>query len=401
MHVDRGAPMPKKPPFDRYSVLWTLLNLTNLIQIGSRREYAVHPKFTADRFQSAPTNYFGASIFISYIIAALVLTSAITGELDAAYRRVKARRAGSAAQWMQFKIFVALSSTSFAVLSYNMLSFLITSYNTWSESQSSVSLSSSPSALRLAMNVWQWTIHSTLFLDFAQSLCASQQSYWWVMQALMATMVTNVVIQSAGRRWNLKTGYYVAIGQILPISFAMNLFSVSLLLAQMAEDSTEGEQDKASKSTSERRRMLPVNNKQSLLPLWTLGVVMVLYRTMLYLLPQTPDELQFMATVLLTRSALYTVSFIEIPTTRALDKRFAILHLSVLRVYVFQQVISTIGARTDMKLMLDQAWSVVESPAVAALGVDFLLWFGSVWELEASGLLDSPRRETDEIESIW
>jgi len=213
------------------------------------------------------------------------------------------------------------------------------------------------------------------------------------MQALMATLTTNVIMQSAGRRWKVHTGYYVAIGQILPISFAMNLFSVALVLAQMEEE------DAAHEGKKEKER--EVKQRQSMLPIWILGVVMILYRMLLYLLPQTPDEFQFMATVLLTRSALYMVSQIEMPVPRALDKRFARSHLSVLRTYGVQQLIS-VTSRQDWRSMVNQAWSLFESPAVAALSMDYVLWFVSIWVLNSSGLLGSSSTSANGVdESIW
>jgi len=331
---------------------------------------------------NASTNYFGASIFISYIIAALILTYLITGELDIVYRRVLARKQGSSSQWRQFKTCVAFSSISFGVLSWNMLNFLITSYNAWSSKQHPA-LSTSPSYLDIGISIWQWTIHSTLFLDFARSLCATRSGYWWVMQALMATMTTNVTMQAAGKRWKVKTGYYVAIGQILPISLAMNLFSVAIVLAQM-----EGEE--TTKAEVKKKRDVKANATHEVLPLWVLGVVMILYRVLLYLLPRTPDDHQFMAMVLTTRFALYTVSLIEIP---ALDERLARYHLRVLGTYGVQelaQFFSRQGRR--------QAWSLVESPAVTALSVDYVLWFVSVWVLNSSGLLGSTGEDNHAVE---
>jgi len=369
------------------------------MQIGSRGSYAIQSNPASNNPQSSVTNYLGASIFISYIIAALVLVYLISGELDARYRRLVAQKKGNASQWKQFKLFVTLSSISFAVLSWNMLHFLITSYNAWSARQVSALLHTSTSYVDLAVSVWQWTIHSTLFLDFARSLCASQSGYWWVMQALMATMTTNVIMQSAGRRWKVRTGYYVAIGQILPISFAMNLFSVALVLAQMDGEISQGGEKK---TDSDKTRVQRAHDEgQKLLPLWVLGVVAILYRILLYRLPQTRDEIQFMATVLLTRLALYAVCSIAIPTVRALDKRFTRMHLSVLTVFGVQRLI-TVTSGQDWKNVVSRAWALIESPAVAALSVDYALWFGSLCVLNQSGLLGTPAQHNGGTQdSVW
>ena len=402
-HSNRGAAMTtKRTPFDRYSILWSLLNLTSLLQLGSRARYAVQPQPTSTDFRSAPTNYLGAAIFISYIVAALMLAYAITRELNTTYRRVAARKQGLTSQWKQFRTFAALSAVSFAVLSFNMLSFLVTSYRSWSSNQDAAFSQRSATILDFGTSIWHWTVHSTLFLDFAQSLCASQPGYWWVMQALMATMVTNVIMQSAGRQWKVKTTYYVGIGQILPISFAMNLFSVALVLAQIENEKTGNDAKKDEKVTAEDETNKKTANEHTLLPLWTLSVVMILYRILLFLLPRTPDEFQFMAMVLLTRLALYTVCLIRMPMTRALHKRIARSHLAMLRVQALQQLFSDTIGRGEWASTVAKAWSLVESPAVAALSMDYVLWFLSVWSLNNSGLLEIPAvNNASGTESIW
>ena len=82
-----------------------------------------------------PRNYFGAILFISYIVAALAFTPVILSTLLRSYRLLpqSSRRDASAPQ---ISTLAALAVLSFASLSHHMLSFLITSYRAWAYARS-------------------------------------------------------------------------------------------------------------------------------------------------------------------------------------------------------------------------------------------------------------------------
>ena len=76
-------------------------------------------------------NTTGAVIFLSYILAALVLTGTLLHRLIQQYLHLPAKRLRMFETRLQ--IFVTLSVLSFSALSYNMLHFLVVRYQVWRE----------------------------------------------------------------------------------------------------------------------------------------------------------------------------------------------------------------------------------------------------------------------------
>lgn len=140
-------------------------------------------------------NYAGAALFIGYIIAALVLTGLITRTLYDTYRAV----INDHDRKTTLKIFAGLTLTSFSVLSYHMLSFLIVSYTSWRmKNQPDLQ---GDGVYPLVQSIWQWTTTSTLFLDFAKDLCNVEKSHvWpWSETALVSTLLSFFYMSAAGK----------------------------------------------------------------------------------------------------------------------------------------------------------------------------------------------------------
>lgn len=242
-------------------------------------------------------NYTGASVFISYIIAALIMTVVC---LRLIQQRLHANISGlSAAQWSKARFFASCAFFSFSVLSYNMLSFLIESYLAWADAADTGHLRGyGPLA-----DIWQWTTTSSLFLDFARSLGASAESYYWSMQALIATLITNILINVTARiHGNVKTLPFVMLAQILPISFSLTLFFVYLLVGHQPPIPMKPRLETAMLKT-DRRRVQPGR--------WTelAGVVEIValiigYSAIIHRLPLFADDVDFILFVLLTRVLL-------------------------------------------------------------------------------------------------
>lgn len=150
------------------------------------------------------SNVTGAIVFVAYILAALVLTTFLTYSLlatyvslDPAYKRLIDKK---------LQITAILSCVSFSVLSYNMLHYLIVSYKAWATARSIplpanpfglfeiVSYSDRPPQLYL----WQWLKTSTLFKDFAQTICMADGAFFWTGQALVTTMAWSIFMSVEG-----------------------------------------------------------------------------------------------------------------------------------------------------------------------------------------------------------
>ena len=174
----------------------------------------------------ASRNYVGAGVFWTYILAALVLTGIIIRTLCQLHVASKTTQNRSLQPtWL----FATLALASFGTLSYNMLQVLIQSFNLWSSGQHPAQLSGYPQA------IWQWSITSDLFLDFGEAIVANTARFLWVQSALLATLSIAFYMGIEGRKHSIpRLWAFFALSQILPISFAQNLFYLAILLSDNA-----------------------------------------------------------------------------------------------------------------------------------------------------------------------
>ena len=161
--------------------------------------------------QNAPLyNITGALIFSAYVIAALFLTLQITYSLFHSYQKLS--RLEDAKQTLnlerRLQIFSALSVLSFSTLSYHMLSYLVVSYHGWARENSikfperilgDKSLLGGESQ-RIKLHIWHWLTSSTLFQDFAVTICGNSARFWWTQQALLVTVAWTVFMSFEGWR---------------------------------------------------------------------------------------------------------------------------------------------------------------------------------------------------------
>jgi hypothetical protein len=122
-------------------------------------------------YTSPPTNYLGATLFLSYIASALYLSTTITFDLWKQYNATLAApskdatvSANRAARTRHVKIYAFLASISFATLSYHMLSFLLASFAAWDGTARFEWQRASAGALG------RWMLETALFEDFAKEL---------------------------------------------------------------------------------------------------------------------------------------------------------------------------------------------------------------------------------------
>jgi hypothetical protein len=162
-------------------------------------------------------NYLGATIFWLYNVFALVFTGITLRTLYRLQQTYGAKRRNAGSIWL----FSGLALVSFATLSTNMLNVLIQSFNTWSTDRSPEELANLP------LSIWQWSITSSLFRDFGDAIVGDSARFFWVQSALLATLSIFYYMGSEGRQRGVP--------QLLPISFAQNLFYVALLLSPDTE----------------------------------------------------------------------------------------------------------------------------------------------------------------------
>ncbi|KAM0722049.1 hypothetical protein Q7P37_002975 [Cladosporium fusiforme] len=169
-----------------------------------------------------PTNYLGASVFWLYIVLALVFTGTTLRSLFSLHTRNVSKKSNAG----RIILFSALALLSFATLSNNMLEVLISSFKKWSAGRDPAQLEDLPLA------IWNWSITSSLFRDFGEAIVADSARFLWAQSALLATLSVFFFMGTEGRHRGIPYLWsFFCLSQILPISFAQNLFYVALLLA--------------------------------------------------------------------------------------------------------------------------------------------------------------------------
>lgn len=171
-------------------------------------------------------NYLGAAIFWLYNVFALIFTGITVRTLHQLQQTHKTKRRNVGATWL----FCGLALISFATLSTNMLNVLIQSFNIWSVGRDPIQLANLPLA------IWQWSITSSLFRDFGEAIVGDSARFFWVQSALLATLSVFNYMGTEGRHRGVPNLWsFFCLSQILPISFAQNLFYVALLLSPQVE----------------------------------------------------------------------------------------------------------------------------------------------------------------------
>lgn len=143
------------------------------------------------------SNVLGGSIFVAYIVAALVVTSIILHSLHRSYGRIPQDKKYVRAFQIQLHTLCIISLVSFGVLTTNMLSFLVRSLQAFRGEKADI-YGSEGGILCLLFDVLQWTRSSSLFADFAKELIATSASFWWSQYALVATLIATVYMSTFG-----------------------------------------------------------------------------------------------------------------------------------------------------------------------------------------------------------
>ena len=190
-------------------------------------------------------NFLGAAIFWLYIVAALFSSILVIHTIV----ELETSNSNQRHHFRDVKIFSALACISFVTLSYNMLNVLIESFLAWQGRrifQGGLDMG----------DIWRWSIESTLFQDFGEAILAPTVRKFWTLSALVATMsvclfmgcegiltkhnrinnrpTTDITI-TGQRRQVPRLWAFFCLSQILPISFAQNLFYLALLRLPQTE----------------------------------------------------------------------------------------------------------------------------------------------------------------------
>lgn len=150
-----------------------------------------------------PTNVLGTALFLSYIAVALYCSASSTLSLYNKYATISSGKPGKnkgdeAAEQVKntrkrhIKIYAFLASISFAMLLFNILSFLIKSFVRWSRSRDL-----EPTHVTVA-RLQNWMLESSLFESFANELVRDGPSMVWTQAAILATWFWNIWMAAKG-----------------------------------------------------------------------------------------------------------------------------------------------------------------------------------------------------------
>lgn len=309
------------------------------------------------RMHRAPPdlNYTGAAIFVAYIVAALVLSFTI---LKMIYNRAQASIAHIApARYRLVQVLGFCALLSFVVLSGNMLGFLIASYQAWETAVDTRTLQTAD----LNRNIWQWMTTSSLFLDFAKSLCNSPGGFYWSKKALSATLYSYILVGCLEQIYQTHRAWiFIMLAQILPISFSLNLFFIYLLLEPQniwhRADSRIKYDPKT--STGTRIKVVGILSMQCFLYFH--------YSMRLNQLSGSTKGQNFLTDVLLTRLLLLAAYLTPVPAPR------------VLRSILLHSILPIMSASFLLSLRHVSYWTTGYNRAVETMRYDLIIWLLSI-----------------------
>jgi hypothetical protein len=261
----------------------------------------------------------GAAIFWSYIVLALLCTIVILLRLrrlaNANDTPTTQRHPSATGPKLIFLSLLAL--ISFTSLSVHMLRFLIESYTAYStghlrpiDELARIHLTSGvflpgPAAFAafaraVGSQIWQWSVNSRLFVDFAEELMRTSQARAWSTAALLASTGATIWMGDRVRVEGVKgVGWTLGLSQILPVGFGLWLYLIGILLGRKTEGpaSAHREGDKVGSA--------PGQNEAGMLGKFVPGVIPTTIFTAVFVavitLPSYTGRWQFVPLVLLVR----------------------------------------------------------------------------------------------------
>ena len=152
------------------------------------------------------TSTTGACIFVAYLLVAVILVSILCRDLINAYIFLPKSLRNQEGLQRHIRAYASLAASSFSVLSYHIIDFLVESYQEWAIERE-IELPHriygkrgllGPSHQRTPLYIWTWLRTSTLFQNFARNICEPYENYWWTLQALLMTMACSHLMAQEG-----------------------------------------------------------------------------------------------------------------------------------------------------------------------------------------------------------
>ncbi|KAF1929929.1 uncharacterized protein M421DRAFT_59724 [Didymella exigua CBS 183.55] len=191
------------------------------------------------------------SIFIAYMITCLSLAVSIIIKLFEKTEKLHASAPSRLPQRKHVLLFSALAACSLLSTWSYMLRYFQWSYDNWLTVQSQHEID-------LSVKHWGlWLKETSLFREAWESVIIGHNRYWWSHQIFYFACALGLHSERKGARQGISyTWAFILLGQIVAISFATNLYFLTLLLTpQQQQLSTPGPE----KSVSRKLKSAPVS----------------------------------------------------------------------------------------------------------------------------------------------
>ncbi|KAI9935111.1 hypothetical protein ASPWEDRAFT_31443 [Aspergillus wentii DTO 134E9] len=172
-----------------------------------------------------PLNYRSLLILITYLSVCLAITTYICVLLVG--RAQFAKKSKWPIEWGKVVFFGLLAIASLSATWYYMFDFFAYSYHDWACGKNLELEEATLDTLEM------WLRETKLFKEAWGSVVNTPHRYWWSGQIFFWTTAWSLFIGVMGRRYQIpNTWAYMLLGQIVAISFAQNLFFLSIVLSR-------------------------------------------------------------------------------------------------------------------------------------------------------------------------
>ncbi|KKK26373.1 hypothetical protein ARAM_006648, partial [Aspergillus rambellii] len=147
------------------------------------------------------------------------------------------QRGNSQRQWpsrkRKFAVFCLLALLSLGTTWYHMFCFFGHSYRSWAGGGGDAAAALTRGYYSLPRRWELWLRDRKLFREAWESVSESPERVWWSGQIFLFTVGWSLVLGVVGRKYRIPHVWsFMLIGQIVAISFAQNLFTLTVLVSE-------------------------------------------------------------------------------------------------------------------------------------------------------------------------
>lgn len=195
------------------------------------------PSYSSEQFGERPlhkepppagtdTNGRAYLIFFSYLGVCLMLTNIVVLNIAKSYRRLRKTTNARLPSRNHVRVFTVLAAGSLLTTRYYQYRAFAVSYQSWVMWRSHWELT--PDQMHWGL----WLKETSLLKETWMATIVGNANYWWTHQIFFFACSLSLSLEQLGIQRGIKhTWAYMLLGQVVGISFAINLFFIELLLS--------------------------------------------------------------------------------------------------------------------------------------------------------------------------